>query len=68
MTFESIKIFFMDRADGFYHRYNNDKLPSHLPLQKNKNYENALTNHSFRCRMYSFALGENSVYLAFSHS
>ena len=46
----------------------NDKLPWHLPLQKNKNYDLALTNHSFRCRMYSSSFRENSVYLAFSHS
>ena len=58
----------MDRADGFYHRYNNDKLPSHLPLQKNKNYENALTNHSFHYQMYSSELREHYTYLAFSPS
>ena len=58
----------MDRADGFYHRYNNDKLPSHLPLQKNKNYGVDLTNHSFRYQMYSFAFGGNSVYLVFFRS
>ena len=46
----------------------NDKLPRHLPLQKNKNYDIALTNHFFRYRMYSFGFQKNSVYLAFLYS
>ena len=37
-------------------------------LSENKNYEAPLTNHSFRCRTYSFAFRVNSVYLAFFHS
>ena len=49
-------------------RHNNDKLPWRPPPQKNKNYEVALANHSFRHRMCSFVFRENSVYLAFYHS